>query len=211
MLDEAHTYTGAKGTEVAHLVRRLKERLGIKTGSGKFRAIATSASIPVAKGAESRLSRFTSDLFGEPQDSFTVIHAGISDDNPTERGKDSHRIAAFREFHNQFDITDPKAGISALANLLEQPDKVESIADGDPQVRLYKLLEDTDEVKWLRSRTARNATKLSQLARECWPDEPDPALREEATAGLLAAGSFARAAPLMDTPAAAVNASARSL
>lgn len=29
VLDEAHTYTGAKGTEVAYLVRRLKERLGL--------------------------------------------------------------------------------------------------------------------------------------------------------------------------------------
>ena len=48
VLDEAHTYTGAKGTEVAHLVRRLKERLGIQPGSGKFQAIATSASIPSA-------------------------------------------------------------------------------------------------------------------------------------------------------------------
>ena len=42
MLDEAHTYTGAKGTEVAHLVRRLKERLGIEPGSRAFRGIATS-------------------------------------------------------------------------------------------------------------------------------------------------------------------------
>ena len=46
VLDEAHTYTGAKGTEVAHLVRRLKERLGLQPGSHQFRAIATSASIP---------------------------------------------------------------------------------------------------------------------------------------------------------------------
>ena len=33
VLDEAHTYTGAKGTEVAHLVRRLKERLGLSADS----------------------------------------------------------------------------------------------------------------------------------------------------------------------------------
>ena len=45
VLDEAHTYTGAKGTEVAHLVRRLKDRLGLPSGSSRFRAIATSASI----------------------------------------------------------------------------------------------------------------------------------------------------------------------
>ena len=59
VLDEAHTYTGAKGTEVAHLVRRMKERLGIQPGSGKFQAIATSASIPSAPGAEDALRKFT--------------------------------------------------------------------------------------------------------------------------------------------------------
>ena len=200
VLDEAHTYTGAKGTEVAHLVRRLKDRLGIKAGSGKFRAIATSASIPVAKGAEGSLSKFTSDLFGEPRESFKVIHAGIADDRPSEKGKGSHRITAFQKFHKQFNISQPEAGIKDLANLLGQPDKAEPKDDEDPQVWLYRLLEHNEEVKWLRSRTARNATRLTQLARECWPDESDPAVREEATAGLLAAGSFARAAPLMDTP-----------
>jgi ATP-dependent helicase YprA (DUF1998 family) len=46
VLDEAHTYTGAKGTEVAYLVRRLKERLGLPSGSPQFRAIATTASVP---------------------------------------------------------------------------------------------------------------------------------------------------------------------
>jgi len=50
VLDEAHTYTGAKGTEVAYLVRRLKERLGLPSGSPQFRAIATTASVPA--GAE---------------------------------------------------------------------------------------------------------------------------------------------------------------
>ena len=88
VLDEAHTYTGAKGTEVAHLVRRLKERLRIRQGSTKFRGIATSASIPNVQSAEGDLVTFTSELFGEPQNSFTLVHAGVSDEEPkrTEDG-----------------------------------------------------------------------------------------------------------------------------
>ena len=57
VLDEAHTYTGARGTEVTHLVRRLKERLGIRPGSNKFRGIATSASIPNVQSAEGDLNQ----------------------------------------------------------------------------------------------------------------------------------------------------------
>ena len=102
VLDEAHTYTGAKGTEVAHLVRRLKERLGIRPGSNKFRGIATSASIPNIPSAKGDLTAFTSDLFGEPQSSFTLIHAGVSDEEPLERHADSLSLEAFAEFHDTF-------------------------------------------------------------------------------------------------------------
>jgi ATP-dependent helicase YprA (DUF1998 family) len=70
VLDEAHTYTGAKGIEVAHLIRRLKERLGVVGGGGRFRGIATSASIPEAEGSQDRLIGFVADLFGEPAESF---------------------------------------------------------------------------------------------------------------------------------------------
>ena len=61
VLDEAHSYSGAKGIEVAMLVRRLKQRLGKQIG--EMRCIATSATL-----AESRAEamKFARDLFGEP-------------------------------------------------------------------------------------------------------------------------------------------------
>ncbi len=43
VLDEAHTYTGAQGIEVAMLIRRLKQRLGKKPGD--MLCIATSATL----------------------------------------------------------------------------------------------------------------------------------------------------------------------
>ena len=197
VLDEAHTYTGAKGTEVAHLVRRLKERLGIAPDSGKFRAIATSASIPAAPGAEKQLTRFTSDLFGEPADSFTVISASTSDSSPGTRNPGPRSLEAFREFHDAFSQSAPWPGIAGLAQSL---DLSAPNSDEDPQVALYQLLEDNEDIKWVRARTARNATRLSELASECWPHHSDAAERERATAGLLAAGSFARPTALPDTP-----------
>ena len=197
VLDEAHTYTGAKGTEVAHLVRRLKERLGIASGSNQFRAIATSASIPVIKGAESDLVRFTSDLFGEPDESFTLIHAGITDEAPPARSAKPGSLAAFALFHDTFETASPWRGIKELAQSLDlaEPD------DGqDAQVALYQLLSDNEDLKWVRARTARNATRLSELAQECWPNSANLSDQERATAGLLAAGSFARPTALPDTP-----------
>ena len=196
VLDEAHTYTGAKGTEVAHLVRRLKERLGIRPGSNKFRGIATSASIPNIPSAKGDLTAFTSDLFGEPQSSFTLIHAGVSDEEPLERHADSLSLEAFAEFHDTFSHSDPWPSMEALSKSLglPQPDQRE-----DAQVALYQLLSDNQDLRWVRARTARNATRLSELAQECWPNA-DPETQERAMAGLLAAGSFARPMPLPDTP-----------
>ena len=196
VLDEAHTYTGAKGTEVSHLVRRLKERLGIRPGSGKFQAIATSASIPSLEAAGRDLTKFTSELFGEPQDEFTLIHAGVSDKEPGERNADSRSLRAFAQFHDAFSHSNPWPGIRALSRSLAlgQPNE-----DEDPQVALYQRLVDNKDLRWVRARTARNATRLSELGEECWPGT-DLEVQERAMAGLLAAGSFARPMALPDTP-----------
>lgn len=196
VLDEAHTYTGAKGTEVAHLVRRLKERLGIRSGSSKFRGIATSASIPNVPGAEGDLTKFMSELFGEPKNSFTLIHAGVSEEEPGERKPVSGALEAFAEFHDTFSHIKPWPAIRSLAESLglNHPDESEVA-----QVALHELLSGNEDLRWVRARTARNATRLSELAAECWPGAERDA-QDQAIAGLLAAGSFARPMAITDTP-----------
>lgn len=195
VLDEAHTYTGAKGTEVAYLVRRLKERLGLSSGSSQFRAIATTASVPL--GADEQLLQFVSDLFGEPQSRFTLIHVGADAKKIPERQASSHALSAFDHFHQNFSLTDPKPAIAQLvADLGADP-----IEDHlPPQVALYNLLTQNHDIQWTRQRTARNATLLDRLADECWPELATPEERARATAGVLSAGSFARAEALPDTP-----------
>ena len=196
VLDEAHTYTGAKGTEVAHLVRRLKERLGIRPDSNKFRAIATSASIPNVQSASGALTAFTSDLFGEPENSFTLIHAGVSDEAAGVRKPDSRSLEAFARFHDTFSHGDPWPSLERLSEALglQRPNRGE-----DEQVALHQLLSDSEDLRWVRARTARNATRLTKLAEECWPSA-EQNVQERAIAGLLAAGSFARPMALPDTP-----------
>ncbi len=63
VLDEVHIYTGAKGTEMGYLLRRLKERV---RGGERMRCIATSATL--GKGSEDfpALAEFASLLFDEP-------------------------------------------------------------------------------------------------------------------------------------------------
>jgi ATP-dependent helicase YprA (DUF1998 family) len=195
VVDEAHTYTGALGTEVAHLIRRLKDRLGIEPGSDRFRAIATTASVP--PGENERLARFTSDLFGEPADRFTIVRADAEAEPAAPRIPTDDSLRAFAEFHRNFDVQDPSPAIERLASALNlgRPDRTR-----DPQVALHTLLEPNADVAWVRRTTARRATLLRELSERTWGDLGNEAERDAATAGVLAAGSFARPVAQPDTP-----------
>lgn len=65
-IDEAHIYSGALGTEIAYLLRRLKARIESETGKlPELHCYATSATI----GSEEDMPKvavFAQDLFGEP-------------------------------------------------------------------------------------------------------------------------------------------------
>lgn len=195
VVDEAHTYTGAKGTEVAHLIRRLKERLGIAEGSPQFRAIATTASVPADQ--DNRLREFISDLFGEPQESFTLIRLGQQQKKGSARKATKQAFDAFSKFHQTFNLQESLPAIKQLAVDLDLGD-VDTTQDS--QVALHSVLADNLDVAWVRERTARNATLLDQLAQELWPNLGTKEARERATAGVLAAGSYARPSGLADTP-----------
>lgn len=65
VVDEAHTYSGSTGSEVAMLLERLKVAIGIK--KEKIRCIATSASLG-DKSVDPQVIKFACDLFGEPFD-----------------------------------------------------------------------------------------------------------------------------------------------
>lgn len=64
VIDEAHTYKGANGTEIAFLLRRLKERIR-KHMHESFRCIATSATLG-SDDSLTGLAKFAENLFGEP-------------------------------------------------------------------------------------------------------------------------------------------------
>lgn len=64
VIDEAHTYKGATGTEIAYLLRRVKERIRHNM-TDEFRCIATSATLGSEDG-KAGLAKFAENLFGEP-------------------------------------------------------------------------------------------------------------------------------------------------
>lgn len=73
VLDEAHTYVGAQGIEVALLLRRLKHRLG--KSRGEIRCVATSATLTDDDATEA--ATFAACLFDEPFDEDDIIFGEI--------------------------------------------------------------------------------------------------------------------------------------
>ena len=83
MIDEAHLYRGAQGAEVAMLIRRLLNHLGVKQNRVRF--ILSSASLGDSKSLKEKGAQFGANLTGQDKDSFEVITGERSSlDNGTE-------------------------------------------------------------------------------------------------------------------------------
>ena len=74
VLDEAHTYSGAKGIEIAMLLRRLKDRV-VKSEPGRIICIATSATLGKGEKDYDGIAKFASNLFGEHFNKSDVVGA----------------------------------------------------------------------------------------------------------------------------------------
>lgn len=77
VLDEAHTYSGAAGTEVAFLLKRLRHRVGKK--AQETRCFATSATLGSSDEMIEQMVTFARRLFGEPFSRDSVINGKKQD------------------------------------------------------------------------------------------------------------------------------------
>ena len=76
VLDEFHSYDGAQGTDVAMLLRRLGDRLGIATPTNALTGVGpvgTSATLGSATTGITKMVEFASRVFGVPFDLASVI------------------------------------------------------------------------------------------------------------------------------------------
>lgn len=196
VLDEAHTYTGARGTEVAYLIRRLFERLEV--GPEQIRCIATSATLGETEEALQRVRRFASELFGHSEERFAVIRAEtepVLEELPAPSLQELHALAAFQEALEQTGDADQSEDeqhrIALAAEQLFADLNLHH--DGrDASERLYCALQNHPRLLDLRRVTARSAQEFDAVVNSVWGNLGDEAQRRRATAGLLSAGSYAR-------------------
>ncbi len=186
VLDEAHTYTGAQGTEVAYLIRRLKERLGINN-SNKFRCIATSASLPNSSNANTSILDFVSKLFDEDPNSFTLITGSVKTLPNVKYIPNNIELKAFKNFQNDLDLNNFEKAVKNLFQSLNITFNVNI----DVRIQLYNFLKNYPLLNKLRNLTARKATEMQGLCTVLWNNVGNIDDQETATGGLLSAGTFA--------------------
>ena len=75
VVDELHSYRGTPGTEVAYLLRKLLDRLGLHDRPGQLSLLAASASLEAGRDRD---MAFLEQFFGQPQDRFEVVPGALA-------------------------------------------------------------------------------------------------------------------------------------
>lgn len=190
IIDEAHMYRGASGGEVALLIRRFINKLGVDRKKIQF--ILTSASIP--KNEESKVKKFISDLTAIDRDDNS--HITIITGNQ-EVIDDSFANKLNAQLLAQFDI-DSLHGKSRMAGIrqfgeLAKLDVSSCDFSNEKKVEnwLYKELVKIEPLLSIMRNCRGNAIAFNELARKVFPNENEIIARK-ATSVLLSIAPLAK-------------------
>ncbi len=154
VLDEAHAYRGVQATEIAFLIRRIKDRLGLE----RLTCIATSATLGKKDDSTSKnkVRQFASSLFAEE----------FPEDNPIygETTKPVLQQPAFKPA--------PKQYIQVVETLRNNSsaDVSDLLGAKSANIPLAELL-NYDEVLYHLRQILNKPTPLADAARALWPDD----------------------------------------
>lgn len=196
VLDEAHLYRGAGGTEVALLVRRLRARLGID--ASRLQVICTSASF----SDPAKAAIFGAQLTGKDATGFEVITGELDLRHPEADGtpEEARQLAAI-DLEKYYDADSPAKRIAPLRGFLEArgvpPDVLgakSAISMAQFEAVLHSALKDYGPLNRLVNATMRRARSVTELNRELFP-QALPNVAARATTALMTLGSAARRSP----------------
>lgn len=193
VLDEAHLYRGAGGTEVALLIRRLRARLGI--GADRLQIICTSASF----SNKDKAAAFAAQLTGKPATGFEVVTGELDLRSPEAQGTSADAkiladidIKAYHEADSAVERVLPlhafltERGIPAERY---EAGAIESLAH--LETLLFEALAAYPPMNRLINVTMKRAWSLPALEAELFPSVA-PEAAAKATTALMTLGSAAR-------------------
>ena len=172
VLDEAHAYRGVQSTEIAFLIRRVKDRLGLE----KITCIATSATLGKKNDPSSKekVRNFVSSLFNEE----------FSDHNPIygEAIEPSLQMPSFKP--------SPEEYLQAAEILRADPSaEVGNLLGSNLSGQILPDLLAHDENLYHLRKTLAQATRLDHAAKALWPQDQ---YAEEGLQALLEIAAIAK-------------------
>lgn len=199
VIDEAHTYSGAKGIETAMLLRRLKDRV---TSQGqKLQCVATSATLGRGRSDFPQIADFAAALFGEPfewvendpsrQDVVEAVHVPLS--GPVGAwGKPA--AGAYREWLEVIQDSGSVSELEAVVLRSGVPEHVVALIKNSTQPLtarsfLYEVLKGDERLIRLQERLQCGPQLLLNLVEEIVPEEDDG---EQALVSLVELADLAR-------------------
>jgi ATP-dependent helicase YprA (DUF1998 family) len=183
VIDEAHLYRGAQGSEVALLIRRLRERLGIE--ARRLQVICTTASFSDHHYAP----RFGAQLTGKDPGDFVAITGELDLRTPERPANEieSDLLAGFRldDFYSE----DPNNRNGELTRICK--DLGYKFDPEDWQSSLFSAFRDFPPLNLLVNLTMRQALPVAVLAERLFP-QLETTTAASALTALIALGSAAR-------------------
>lgn len=180
VIDEAHTYNGAKGIETAMLLRRLKDRI-VRSEPGVLQYFATSATLGHGIEDYPAICSFASHLFGEP---FEVDALITAEREPLKRetpwGTPSpilyRKWNSFLSSDNSEKII-PKCVAAGREHGVPEAvlNDAEQSARGSARAFLYRVLAHDTKVIMLQQILSDRPRSIEEVREQIFPDVPDPA------------------------------------
>jgi len=180
VIDEAHTYNGAKGIEMTMLLRRLKDRV-VLSQPGRIQCIATSATIGRGKKDFTEVVKFAQELFGEsfkPQDIIKAIHQPMAELGASWGKPDPF---LYKEWQKIINETPPDSIVSTLVKTgVKNGVPIKILEDSELQTNneykrfLYYVMRGDERLISLRQLLKQKPQLLNEVAKEIFQDVANP-------------------------------------
>ena len=200
ILDEVHVYGGAQATEVACLLRKLKQRY---SNGLRPRCIATSASLPEDAGAQTL--DFASRLFGEPfevQQSGVVrgerrMHASLTEDADEEDSFSAFQWVRINKLLASFkNLPSGESTVVKWNEMVKLDDlssaQIDCLPDESFRAAFTRRFGREKIIRSVAKKLKKSrAHDFRSLAMELFI-QVEPAIAEEALAGVVLTGAYAK-------------------
>ena len=176
VLDEMHIYNGARGAEIAMLLRRLRDRVH-ESRIGRLRFVGTSATLGTGSDAALRIAEYARDLFGERVEHHSHdegrqdIVTPVLEPHPIPSSSWTASEGAFHSFAEALADGRVPDGVASLVPGMAtpQPDVkvsslIEALRSERHVLRLRSLLSDTPlDVSEIRTRVFTDQRRVDEL------------------------------------------------